>query len=56
MEELRPHVDERISKLEPEHEEEAIEEPGYTIIGGEQIEVLPEEATDINDDLVSDEE
>jgi len=56
VEELRPHVDERMFKLEPEHEEEVVEEPGYTIIGGEQIEVLPEEAADINDDLVSDEE
>ncbi|MBA7638782.1 hypothetical protein ES703_46438 [subsurface metagenome] len=56
VEELRPHVDERIFKLEPEHEGEVVEEPGYTIIGGEQIEVLPEEATDISDDLVSDEE
>jgi len=56
VEELRPHVDERLFKLEPEYEVEVVEEPGYTIIGGEQIEVLPEEAADINDDLVSDEE
>jgi hypothetical protein len=56
VEELRPHVDERIFKLEPEYEEEVVEEPGYTIIDGEQIKVLPEEATDISDDLVSDEE
>ena len=56
VEELRPHVDERMFKLEPEYEKEVVEEPGYTIIGGEQIEVLPEEAADINDDLVSDEE
>jgi len=56
VEELRPHVDERMGKIESEYGEEAIEEPGYTIIGGEQIEVLPEEATNINDDLVSDEE
>jgi hypothetical protein len=56
VEELRPHVDERLFKLEPEYEKEVVEESGYTIIGGEQIEVLPEEAADINDDLVSDEE
>ncbi|MFQ6122493.1 MAG: tetratricopeptide repeat protein [Dehalococcoidales bacterium] len=56
VEELRPFVEERMFKLEPEYEEEVVEEPGYTIIGGERIEVLPEEAADINDELVSDEE
>lgn len=56
VEELRPYAEEKVFKLESEYEEEMIEEPGYTIIGGEQIEILPEEATDIDDDLVSDEE
>jgi len=55
-EEPRPLIDERVFKLESEYEEEMVEEPGYTIIGGEQIEVLPEEKTDIDEDLVSDEE
>ena len=53
---LRPYVDERVFKLESEYEEAAIEEPGYTIIGGEDIEVLPEESADIGDDMGSDEE
>ena len=53
---LRPHVDERVFKLESEYEEAAVEEPGYTIIGGDEIEVLPEERADIGDDMTSDEE
>jgi hypothetical protein len=56
VEELRPYVDERVFKLESEYEEVIPEEPGYTIIGGEEIEVLPEEPADIGDEMVSDEE
>ena len=55
-EEVRPLIDERVFKLESEYEEEAVEEPGYTIIGGEQIEVLPEENAGINEGMVNDEE
>ncbi|HUU64767.1 MAG TPA: tetratricopeptide repeat protein [Dehalococcoidales bacterium] len=53
---LRPYVDERVFKLESEYEEAGVEEPGYTIIGGDEIEVLPEEPADIGDDMSSDEE
>jgi len=56
VEELRP-VDERMFKLESEYEEIIPEDSGYTIIGGEEIEVLPEEeSSDIGDEIVSDEE
>jgi len=56
-EELRPYVDERVFKLESEYEEAVIDEPGYTIIGGEEIEeVMPEEAAGVGNDMVSDEE
>jgi hypothetical protein len=55
VEELRP-VDERVFKLESEYEEIMPEESGYTIIGGEEIEVLPEETTDIGDEMSSEEE
>ena len=41
--------------MESENGEEAEEESGYTIIGGDEIEVLPEESRE-NDDTVSDEE
>ncbi len=56
VEELRPYVDERMFKLESEYEGELVEESGYTIIGGDEIEVLPEETAGIGDDMVSDEE
>ena len=56
MEQLRPYIDERMFKLEAEYEEGMVETPGYTIIGGEEKEVLPEEPTDIADNMVSDEE
>jgi len=55
-EELKPYVDEKVFKLESEIEEILPEESGYTIIGGDEIEVLPEESTDIGDESVSDEE
>ena len=56
VEEVRPYVDERVFKLESEYEEIIPEESGYTIIGGEEIEVMPEEPAGIGDDIVSEEE
>ncbi|MFC1980721.1 tetratricopeptide repeat protein [Chloroflexota bacterium] len=56
VEAVRSSVSERMFRPEPEHEEEMEDESGYTIIGGEEIEVLPEESTDSNDDIVSDED
>jgi tetratricopeptide (TPR) repeat protein len=55
MEEVRPYVSDKIFKLDSEYEEEAEEESGYTIIGGDEIEVLPEETAG-DDDIGSDEE
>ncbi|MFC1931763.1 tetratricopeptide repeat protein [Chloroflexota bacterium] len=55
-EEPRPYVDERVFKLETEIDESLAEESGYTIIGGEEIEVLPEETGGISDDMASDED
>lgn len=56
-EEIRPYVDERVFKLETEYEEGLAEEPGYTIVGGEEIEeVLPERTPDIGDDMGSEQE
>ena len=56
MDEVRPYVSDKIFKLDSESEEESEEESGYTIIGGDEIEVLPEESIDADDDVVSDEE
>jgi len=57
MEEARPYVNDRILKMESEYNKEEVEdESGYTIIGGDEIEVLPEESTETDDETVSDEE
>lgn len=49
LERLRPYVSDRIVKRELTYEEEAVEEPGYTPIGGEEAEILAEESPDIGD-------
>jgi tetratricopeptide (TPR) repeat protein len=56
MEELRPYVDERVFKIESEFEEVMPEESGYTIIGGEDIEVLPEEPAELGEEGADEEE
>lgn len=55
-EETKPYVDEKVFKMESEIEEILPEESGYTIIGGDEIEVLPEESTGISDESASEEE
>ncbi len=52
MEEFRPYASDKILKLDSEDGEE--EESGYTIIGGAEVEVLPEESLGVDDDLDSD--
>jgi tetratricopeptide (TPR) repeat protein len=47
MEEFRPYATDKLLKIEEEEGEE--EESGYTIIGGDEIEVLPEEAEGVDD-------
>ncbi len=49
LEEVRPYVSDRMIKMESEYEEEGEEESGYTIIGGDEIEVLAEESSDVDD-------
>ena len=53
MEEFRPYVGDKILKLEEDEDEE---ESGYTIIGGDEIEVLPEESEGVDDDTDTDDE
>ena len=53
MDEFRPYVGDKLLKL-PEDEEE--DESGYTIIGGDEIEVLPEESVEPEDDTGADNE
>jgi molybdopterin converting factor small subunit len=54
MEEFRSYGSDKLLKLESASEDE--EESGYTIIGGDEIEVLPEEAGGGDDDTDSDNE
>jgi len=53
---LRPYVGDRIIRRELESREALPEEPGYTIIGGEETEVFREESPDIDDESTNDEE
>ena len=48
MEEVRPYGD-RLLSSDSEVEDEAEDESGYTIIGGDEVEVLPEESADDDD-------
>jgi len=52
LEEVRPYASDRMLKVEAEPEEG---ESGYTVVGGEEIEVLPEESTDVDEDVVNNE-
>lgn len=54
MGEFRPYVGDKLLKFDSEEEDE--EESGYTIIGGDEIEVLPEESEGVDDDTDSDDE
>ena len=47
---LRPYVSDRILRRQLGYEEEAGEEPGYTIVGGDEVELLPAEPTEDNDE------
>ncbi|MFC1897062.1 tetratricopeptide repeat protein [Chloroflexota bacterium] len=49
FERIRPYVGDRIFRRKLENEEEVMEEPGYTIVGGDEVELLPVESPDIDD-------
>ncbi len=53
MEEFRSYGSDKLLKLDSEDDEE---ESGYTIIGGDEIEVLPEDSGDDGDDSDEDDE
>jgi len=54
-ENFRPYVGDRMLRRELEYEEVLADKPAYTVIGGEEPELLTEESADI-DDEVEDEE
>jgi len=49
FERIQPYVGDRIFRRELEYEEGVAEEPGYTIVGGDEVELLLEESPDIDD-------
>jgi hypothetical protein len=54
---IRPYIGERIVRRDLEEEEETGSVPGYTIIGGDDIELLPEEeSSDINEEAGGEEQ
>jgi tetratricopeptide (TPR) repeat protein len=53
MEEFRSYASDKLLKIESDDEEE---ESGYTIIGGDEIEVLPDESRNTDDDSDMDED
>jgi len=53
MDEFRPYVGDKLLKVGEDEDED---ESGYTIIGGDEIEVLPEESEGVDDDEDSDDE
>jgi len=55
VESLRPYIGDRIIRRELEYEEALPTEPGYTIIGGEEGETLPEEPPDIENEAEKEE-
>jgi tetratricopeptide (TPR) repeat protein len=52
MEEFHPYAGDRLLRLDAEDEGES----GYTIVGGDEVEVLPEEAEEAADDSGNDDE
>jgi hypothetical protein len=51
VEGIRPYVGDRIIRRGLEHEEALPDEPGYTIIGGDGMGVLSEEAHNIDGEI-----
>ncbi len=49
IEDPQPYVSDRMLRRELEYEEESVEEPGYTIVGGEEVEVMPEESLEVEE-------
>ncbi len=56
VEGIHPYVSDRLLRYELEYEGELPEEPGYTIVGGEETELLPEESPDISDETDNNDE
>jgi len=55
VEGVRPYISDRIIRRELEYEEALPEEPGYTIIGGEEGTLLPEESLETDNEADNEE-
>ena len=56
VEGIHPYVNDRLLRYELEYEGELPEEPGYTIVGGDETELLPDESADGNDETDNNDE
>ncbi len=56
VEGIHPYVSDRLLRHELEYEGALPEEPGYTIVGGDETELLSEESSDINNEADNNEE
>ena len=56
LEEVKPYIEERVFRMESELADEMAGEPGYTIIGGQENELLAGEAEDLGDDMENEED
>ena len=54
MAEVRPYASDRVFASDPQYEDDSEDDSGYTIIGGDEVEVLPEESADDEDDTGND--
>jgi hypothetical protein len=52
MAEFRAYGSDKLTKIEGEEEDES----GYTIVGGDEVEVLPEVADEVEDDTGNEDE
>ncbi len=55
FERIQPYVGDRIFRRDLEKEEEVVGGPGYTIVGGDEVELSSEESLDIDDKADSEE-
>jgi len=56
LESFRSYISDRLFRRELEYEQELVEEPGYTVIGGEDSELLPEEVPEADEKADNNEE
>jgi len=56
VDEVRTYAGDGVLKADADYEEDSEDESGYTIIGGDEIEVLSEDSDDTDDDTGNDDD